>query len=230
MKADIVIPVWNHLDLTQAAIANVRENTTVPHHLIVVDDGSTDGTAAWLAEQDDLVVITNEKNLGWAPTVNRGIQMASAPYIVLHNNDVLVDKGWLKTMIEGLIENPAIGAIGPLSVSEYKKQMQWEGYFRGRSGVVPIERPGPVSLAFFCTVFRKEVFGDAGLMDERFVPAYGEDNDYAVSMRLAGWGQAIHCDVLVWHENEATTRPAGLMPRHAAAVQQLREKWPDEGF
>lgn len=230
MKADIVIPVWNHLDLTQVSIASIREHTSRPYRLIVVDDGSEDGTAEWLAQQADITVITNETNRGWAPTVNRGILIATAPYVVLHNNDVLVDDGWLDLLIEGLEANPQIGAIGPLSVCKYKQQMQWEGNFRGKQGIIILEHPGPVSLAFFCTVFRKKVFDDVGLMDEWFVPAYGEDNDYAVRMRQAGWGQAVHCDVLVYHENEATTRPSGRIRYHDVAVQKLREKWPDEGF
>ena len=228
MQVDIIVPVWNHLALTQRAIASVRENTVVPYHLIVVDDGSTDGTAAWLAAQLDITTITNETNRGFAHAVNRGLEASAVPYAVLLNNDVEVDRGWLKTLIEGLESNPRIGAIGPLSTA---KQMQWEGYHRAESGVVPIGRQGPVSLAFFCVVLRREVISKVGLLDEGFAPAYGEDNDYAIRMKLAGWQQAICCDVLVKHDEKATTQPTGMVEAwREQARQRLREKWPDDGF
>jgi len=228
VQVDVIIPVWNHLDLTQRAIASVRENTTVPYRLIVVDDGSTDGTAAWLAVQRDIVVITNETNQGFAHAVNRGLGVATASYVALLNNDVDVDKGWLATLIEGLESGPKIGAIGPLSTA---KQMQWEGYHRAESGVVPIEQQGPVSLAFFCVVLRREVIDEVGLLDEGFAPAYGEDNDYAIRMKKAGWEQAICCDVLVKHAEKATTQPTGMVEAwREQARRRLREKWPGEGF
>ena len=226
--ADIIIPVWNHLDLTQTVIASVRENTTIPYRLIVVDDGSTDGTAAWLAAQPDIIVITNETNQGFAKSVNRGLRAATAPYITLLNNDVEIDTGWLRVLIEALETNPKAGAIGPLSTA---KQMQWEGYFRGQSGVVLIERPGVVSLAFFCVVFRREVVEGVGLLDEEFPQAYGEDNDYAARMRQAGWLQAVCCDVLVKHDEQSTTGATGLVEAwREQARRRLREKWPNEGF
>lgn len=226
--ADIVIPVWNHLDLTRRAIASVRENTTISCRLIVVDDGSTDGTAAWLAAQPDITVITNEANQGFAHAVNRGLEAATAPYVALLNNDVEVDAGWLKTLTEGLEENPEIGAIGPLSTA---KQMQWEAYHRAESGIVLIKRQGPVSLAFFCAVLRHEVIDGVGLLDEGFGQAYGEDNDYAIRMKQAGWRQAICCDVLVKHDEKSTTRPTGMVEAwREQARLRLRQKWPDEGF
>lgn len=217
--ADIIIPVWNHLDLTRRVVQSVRENTSVPYRLIVVDDGSTDGTAEWLAEQDDITVITNEANRGFAPSVNRGLRATTAPYVVLMNNDVEVDKLWLEALIEGMNVRPRIGAIGPLSTA--RRQIQWEGHHLGKGGVWL----GVEYLAFFCTVLRREAVEETGLLDEGFAPAYGEDDDYAIRMRRAGWELALHCDVLVKHDHGQTTGPAGLARYHGAAYRRLREKW-----
>lgn len=219
MKADIVIPVWNHLDLTRRVIQSVQENTGVPYRIIVVDDGSTDGTAEWLAAQDDLTVITNETNQGFTPSVNRGWQAATAPYVVLLNNDIEVDKLWLRTLIEGMNVRPRIGAIGPLSTA--RQQIQWEGRHLGKQGVYL----GIEYLAFFCTVLKREVIEEVGLLDEGFAPCYGEDDDYAIRMRRKGWELALHCDVLVKHDHGQTTGPAGLAKYHGHAYQRLREKW-----
>jgi len=218
-RADIVVPCWNHLNLTKQVIQSVRENTSIPYRLIVVDDGSTDGTAEWLALQDDLTVITNESNQGFAPSVNRGLQIAKAPYVVLLNNDVEVDELWLETLIEGMDVRPNVGAIGPLSTA--RQQIQWEGHHLGKQGVwLGIEY-----LAFFCTVFRREVIEEVGLLDEGFAPCYGEDDDYAIRVRRAGWELGLHADVLVKHDHGQTTGPAGLAKYHGAAYERLREKW-----
>lgn len=218
-KANIIIPVWNHLDLTKRVVVSVRANTSVRYRLIVVNDGSTDGTAEWLAEQGDLVVITNTQNKGFAPSMNRGLQAASAPYVVLLNNDVEVPKGWLGKLIKGFDARPSIGAVGPLSTAE--KQIQWEGQHIGKRGVYL----GIEYLAFFCVVFKREVIEKVGLLDKGFTPAYGEDEDYAIRMRRAGYGLALHTDVLVKHDHGQTTGPAGLAKYHEAAYQRLREKW-----
>lgn len=219
IEADIIIPVWNHLDLTKRVIQSVRDNTSVPYRLIVVDDGSTDGTAEWLAEQYGLTVITNETNLGFAPSVNRGLQAATAPYVVLLNNDVEVDGPWLKTLIEGFGARPRIGAIGPQATA--RQQLQWEGNHLGKQGVWR----GIEYLAFFCTIFKREVIEEVGLLDEGFAPCYGEDDDYAIRMRRARWELALHCDVLVKHDHGQTTGPAGLARYHGAAYKRLKEKW-----
>lgn len=223
MQADIIMLAWNHLDLTRRAIDSVRECTTVPYQLIVVDNGSEDGTGEWLAQQEDIVVISNDENRGFAPGANQGLAVSKAPYVVLMNNDVEVDMGWLKLLIEGLEENPRVGAISPLATA---KQTEWEGRYRGQSGVQIVD----YYLAYYCTVFRQEVFQEVGVMDEQFAPAYGEDNDHGLRMRKAGWDQAVHCDVVVYHKHGATTGPAGQAKYGPISAQQLREKWPGENF
>src|SRR3982751_2290228 len=72
--------------------------------LIVVDNGSTDDTAAYLAGVQDatgvpVTVITNPRNLGFPPPVNQGLQVAGGDYLVLPNNDAVVTEGWLGHLI-----------------------------------------------------------------------------------------------------------------------------------
>lgn len=217
------MPVWNKLDLTKRAIQSIRDSTIVPYRLVVVNNGSRDGTAAWLAEQHDIQqVIEFQENQGFAPAINAGLQMCTSPYVVMFSNDVEVDTGWLRLFIKGLESNPKVGAIGPLSTAKIDRQ--WEGYHRGMSGVQTIS----YWLAFFCTLFRARAMQDVGGLDEGFAPAYGEDNDYCYRMRLAGWDLAVHCDVLVKHDH-ATITP-GQEKQRTIARQRLREKWPGANF
>jgi len=220
---DVIMPAWNKFELTKRAIQSIRDSTTVSYRLIMIDNGCTDGTAAWLAEQDDIKrVITFEENRGFAPAINAGLAVCTSPYVVMFSNDVEVDTGWLKLLIEGLESDPKIGAIGPLSTAKIDRQ--WEGYHRAMSGVQTV----PYWLALFCTLLRAKAIQDVGELDERFAPAYGEDNDYLYRMRLAGWDSAVHCDVLAKHDHSTITpEQEGL---RAVARQRLREKWPNGPF
>jgi GT2 family glycosyltransferase len=214
------MPVWNKLELTQRAIQSIRDNTTVPYRLIVIDNGSSDGTAAWLAEQRDIKrVITFRENQGFAPAINAGLRVCTLLYVVMFSNDVEVDTGWLELLVEGLESNPEIGAIGPLSTAKIDRQ--WEGYHRAMNGVQTVS----YWLALFCALFRARAIQDVGELDERFVPGYGEDNDYFYRMRLASWDSAVHCDVLVKHNHQVITPEQEEL--RAIARQRLREKWPN---
>ena len=220
-QVDIVMPVFNKLELTKRAIQSIRDNTTVPYRLIVIDNGCTDDTAAWLAEQDIKRICTFKENQGATAAINAGLCLCQSIYVVMFSNDVEVDTGWLKLLIEGLESDKRIGAIGPLSSA--KHQVQWEGRYRGKSGVQLV----PYELAFFCTLFRRQAIWDAGELDEE-MPVYGSDNDYCYRMRLAGWELATHCDVLVKHDH-ATITPEQEVVRNQATLK-LREKWPGAHF
>ncbi len=218
MQADIIIPVWNHLDdLTKRVVASVRANTVVSYQLIVVDDGSTDGTAAWLAAQDDIITITNATNLGWAAATNRGLMASTAPYVVLLNNDVTVSKNWLGLLIEGLEAHPTAGLISPACICRIEASP-------GPDGVgVQSRSPG-----FACVVLRREVIQDIGLLDECIL-LYG-DADFAHRMKLGGWQFALHHRVPATHDSQATMWDYdNLQKRYKLGKRQLQEKWPDYG-
>ena len=103
----IIIPVWNQLEFTQQCLASLKEHTRPAWELIVIDNGSDDGTAAYLAGVRDMAsvpvtVVTNTKNLGFPAAVNQGLRLARGEYLVLMNNDVVVTDGWLDQLI-GLV-------------------------------------------------------------------------------------------------------------------------------
>jgi glycosyltransferase involved in cell wall biosynthesis len=100
----IIIPVWGQLEFTRQCLASLKEQTRPEWELIVVDNGSDDGTAANLAGVRDMAsvpvtVVTNTKNLGFPAAVNQGLRLARGEYLVLLNNDVIVTDGWLDQLI-----------------------------------------------------------------------------------------------------------------------------------
>ena len=103
----IIIPVSNQLEFTQQCLASLKEHTRPAWELIVVDNGSNDATAAYLAGVRDMAsvpvtVVTNGTNLGFPAAINQGLRLARGEYLVLLNNDVVVTDAWLDQLI-GLV-------------------------------------------------------------------------------------------------------------------------------
>jgi GT2 family glycosyltransferase len=139
----IVIVTHNQVGYTRQCIDSIRERTDEPYELIVVDNGSTDGTVEWLkalreevigesrgrdaesakskSQRSDrngplgVTVITNSDNRGFPAAANQGIAAATGRQILLLNNDTVVTTGWLKRMLRALYSHPRIGLVGPLS-------------------------------------------------------------------------------------------------------------------
>ena len=115
----IIILCHNQLDYTAQCVDSILRHTPESIELIFVDNGSTDGTPDYLraiaAMRDNICIISNERNLGFAAVVNQGIKAARGDYILLPNNDVLVTPGWLKRMLECMNRDERVGLVGPVS-------------------------------------------------------------------------------------------------------------------
>jgi glycosyltransferase involved in cell wall biosynthesis len=102
--ASIIVPCGNELHFTQQCLAALKNHTRPTWELIVVDNGSTDETASYLAGVRDMAavpvtVVSNATNLGFPAAINQGLQLARGEYFVMLNNDVVVTDGWLDQLI-----------------------------------------------------------------------------------------------------------------------------------
>jgi GT2 family glycosyltransferase len=98
----IVIVTHNQLACTRACLDSIRFVTDEPYELIVVDNGSTDGTVDYLRSCPDVKLIANADNRGFPAAANQGIQASAGAQVLLLNNDVLVTTGWLRRMLEAM--------------------------------------------------------------------------------------------------------------------------------
>ena len=102
--ASVIVPCWNQLEFTRKCIWALMRRTGPSWELIVIDNGSTDGTGSYLAGVQDaspvpVTVISNGTNRGFPAAINQGLQYARGEYLVLLNNDVVVTEGWLSQLI-----------------------------------------------------------------------------------------------------------------------------------
>lgn len=115
-RVSIVIPVHGKLDLTRDCVRAVKATTdAATTEIIVVDDASPDGTAAWLRERKsagDLEAVHFETNRGFAHACNAGARAARGGILVFLNNDTLPEAGWLDALVRTLADIPSVGMVG----------------------------------------------------------------------------------------------------------------------
>lgn len=201
----ILIVSYNACYFMQRNIENIRK--TLPegsYRIVVVDNASTDGVAEWLKEQDDIILLQNKENVGFAPACNQGVnvlQDRNSDDIFLLNNDTRLAPNALFWLRMGLYGNEKIGAVG--SCSNYAgngQQIEVEftlpdEYLQyGASINVPLEEPYEerVRLSGFAMLVRGDVWKAAGGMDEDFAPGYFEDDDLSMKILKAGY-QLLFC-------------------------------------
>src|SRR5579862_5353491 len=103
MRVGAVIPQWNRIDLLRELIATLRLQTRPFEDWIVVDNGSTDGSAEF-AQSAGARVIRLGRNRGFAAAVNHGIKAARADLVAILNNDVQLAPDWLERLLSGIGE------------------------------------------------------------------------------------------------------------------------------
>ncbi len=106
VKTSIIILTYNELELTKKCLASIDQYTDKEEiELIIVDNGSSDGTREYISNLPDVKVILNEKNLGFAKGCNQGIEAAAGDNLLFLNNDTMVTKNWLTAMLRVLYQS-----------------------------------------------------------------------------------------------------------------------------
>lgn len=236
--ATIIIPSRNQRHTTLQCLQCIRQYTTPPLEIIVVDNGSTDGTAEALARMPEVRLIRNDHNRGFAAASNQGIRAANGTSIVLLNNDTLPSYRWLANLLTVLRSDARIGLVGPLSnrvIPEQKVRIRFPTTqamhafcrkFHHRSN--PAKWRTSPRLSGFCMAFPAGLVERIGLLDERFGMGTYEDDDYCYRARLAGYRCVIAGDTYVHHLGNRTFRKRGREEFKKILAQNRRyfiDKW-----
>lgn len=250
----VIIPCWNNLEYTRRCVESVRRWADVPYELILVDNGSTDGTGAFAASpraggaagrsaglERAVHVLRNETNLGFAKAVNQGMRKASGDYILWLNNDAMLTPSCLGRMISCLERAPWIGAVGPCT-----NETVGEQYVANLAGQNPQNLPfmaqawamahyGQAKLIHrltgFCFLLKRRAMLQTGLLDERFEIGCYEDFDYCLRLRQAGYEIALAQDVFVHHCGHKTFGGRDHLLERAALNREIFvDKWCRRGM
>jgi GT2 family glycosyltransferase len=232
----IVIPVFNNWQLTERCLASLCASAPLGTlEVIVVDDASSDGTAAGLQAVPGLRVLSNETNLGFTRSVNRGARAARGRFLFFLNNDTVVLPGCVEGLLRAM-EEPAIGAVGAKLVYA-SGHLQEAGGIVWRDGTGWNIGRGRSSSASqynfrrdvdYCSaaalLVRAATLRTAGYVDERYSPAYYEDTDLCFAVRSLGHRVVCEPSAVVMHEEgrtHGTEKRQGLPAAHSKANQEV---------
>lgn len=229
----IIVLTWNGRELTLDCLRSLEAVATPNVRTLVVDNASSDGTVAAIRERygDRVTTIVNDANLGFAVGNNIGIHRAlaeGADFILLLNNDTVVDPGFLDELLRAMRADPKVGIAAPkIYYFEPRNQIWFAGgeisMWRGTARHVGIretdtgqhDRDRDIGYATGCAFLaRREVFEKAGYLDPAY-RAYFEDADLCVRARAAGFRIRYVAAARVWHRISAST--GGQLSRRKAA-------------
>lgn len=205
----ILIVNWNTRELLRRCLDAVAATVKEPHELLVVDNGSQDGSAAMVREQfPHALVIGNPQNRGFAAAVNQALAQAGGEFLLLLNSDTQVQPAAVETMVRYLREHPRVGICGgrlrdaqsrvqhsfgngPTIWSETLRKLVWNPWTRSGWGGRWLERRyrRPTTVEWVlgaCLMIRRGTIAQIGPLDEDYF-FYFEEVDWCRRARDAGW-------------------------------------------
>jgi len=241
ITTSIIIPVFNKLEYTRQCIEALFKVTPVSlFELIVINNASTDGTKEYLdrlcTQVDNVKVIHNDTNVGFAKACNQGARVAKGKYLLFLNNDTVPLKGWLEEMIKVVETEENVGVVGskllfpdntiqhagvevtdwPLPVSPYHIYYRWSS----DSAKVNVKRDYP-AVTGACMLTPKWLFEELAGFDEGFLNGY-EDVDYCFRVRKKGL-RVVYTPKSVLYHYESVTE--GRFKAVKENEKRLIDKW-----
>ena len=216
-RVAVVLVNYNGRKLLPRCLGALRDQTRPADRVILVDNGSSDGSAELVrAGFPEVELVALDRNLGFAPANNEGVRRAAdCDLVALLNTDAFAEPGWLELLVEAAERNPGYAAVAslmvraddPARVDSAGDRYHVSGLAWQRGRFAPVERaagrPGADEVFAACAgaaLYRRGAWEEVGGFDESYF-AYYEDNDLAFRLRLAGHG--------VWYEPRAVVRHVG---------------------
>ncbi|HEX6289168.1 MAG TPA: glycosyltransferase family 2 protein [Herpetosiphonaceae bacterium] len=234
MNVSVIVVTWNGLHVLRDCLAALARQT-LPHELIVVDNGSHDATGAWLAQHaPQAKVIALLRNLGFAGGNNVGLRTATGEYLVLLNNDTIAAPDFLEQLVAPLADDPWIGSVaGVLTFAHQPQTIASAGIVVGRDalhrdlwaleplGVLPSQPIEIFGASGGAVCYRRSALDEVGLLDEGYFN-YLEDADLAWRLRLEGWRCVLAPAARVRHIYSATSVQGSPFKQRLLARNRLR--------
>ncbi len=217
---DILIPVYNGIDIVPPCLDSLLKNTDLPFHIYMADDASPD-ERIWpllqkyqAAHPDKITVVKNEQNSGIIKTLNRLISMTQNDFLVL-NTDTELPPHWASRLFAPIFADERLAAVGLWS-NAADKQTIYFGY-EERPLPIPLQTADKQAQAFaprvvdtvpvlvsFCMAVSRKAANQIGLLDEAYGRGYYDETDWLFRAKKAGYSFALVPNVFVYHKGTAS--------------------------
>ncbi len=235
LLASVVVLNWNGRHFLADCLTSLRQQTLRDYEVIVVDNGSTDGSRTYVQETfPEMRVIALPENRGFSAGNNVGIRAARGRYIALLNNDTRAEARWLEEMVSALESHPQAGfCAGKMLSWERPTILDTAGdvfYPWGIAGKRGAGRPdgaaysSPAYVFGACAgaaLYRRAMLDDVGLLDEDFF-TYDEDVDLSFRAQLRGYRCLYVPTAMVYHHGRGAT---GLTNTDALYLSRRNAFW-----
>ena len=236
-QVSIIIPLYNQLRYTIQCLESIVKNTTIPYEIILVDNGSSDKTPQLLRELENVTIISNEQNLGYAHANNQGAERAKANYLLFLNNDTVVQENWLQPLHTSISSDKLIGAIGPKLVyfngrlqaagCELKKDGWFHGIGKGKNQRLRIYNNEGETDALYgaALMVSKKAFESVNGFSTVYSPAYHEDIDLCLKIREKGYKLFYQPASVVFHKEFTSSRSEDVQTLLKENYKLLYKRW-----
>lgn len=217
MEVSVIIPNFNGLAYLEGVLSGLERQSMKNFEVILVDNGSTDGSCAFVAAQYSWVhIIELSENFGFSRAVNEGIKAARAPYVLLLNNDTEVEPDFLKEMTEGLQRHKKAFSCQAKMIQFHDREKMDDGgnyycalgwAFAGGKGKAAERYDKEKKIFSSCAgaaIYRKKIFEKIGYFDDEHF-AYLEDLDVGYRARIYGYENWYIPGAVVYHVGSGTS-------------------------
>lgn len=228
---------FNQINYTKLCLYSLKKYTKQPYELIIVDNGSSDGTTQYLKSIVSDKLIINKTNLGFSRGVNQGIKIANGDCILLLNNDTIVANNWLSNQLKCLKSSPNIGIVGPRSNYAGGEQGGIIGDFSNINKIIEFSKKfnkpdsqkwfNTYVIVGFCMLIKRELIKKIGLFDESYKIGIVEDSDFCERALRQGYRLFCAGDTFIYHYGSRTFKGNNFDINHIfnENVKRFKKKW-----
>jgi GT2 family glycosyltransferase len=241
MQLSLVVPLYNCLPLTRAMVDSLQGTLPagLPHEIILVDDGSTDGTREWLNTlRAPFRIVLNERNLGYAGANNRGAAVATGDFVALLNNDLVLTKRWLEPMfaahrrlgaragvignVQRSVDTGAVDHAGVIINLKAKPEHDHSLPPRWVRSILSVRKVAAVTGA--CALVERKLWVELNGFDEGYLNG-GEDVDFCLRVAALGRINAVALQSVIAHH---VSSAPGRKVRDEQNSRRLALRWRSE--
>ena len=216
-RVSVIIPHWNGRHHLHDCLTSLRRQTFADHEVILVDNGSTDGSQEYVREEfPEVILIELGENRGFTGACNAGYAASRGEFVCLLNNDTETDPRWIEVLVDAFERHPQVGIVaGKMLLFDQRDHFHTAGdYYRvnglpGNRGVWQADRgqydrEEPVfSACGGAAAYRRVMVEQIGFLDDAFFFSC-EDIDLAWRAHLAGWEVIYAPGAIVYHKLKAS--------------------------